>query len=262
MTKPNMANLLKKVQLVVDRRSPEILMGIGIAGMITTTVLAVKATPKAMALIEEEKLRRYREEDDTPVKPIEAVKIAWKPYIPAAITGTASIMCLIGSSSVSARRTAALAAAYQISETALTEYREKVVETIGEKKEEIVRNKVAKDRVEKDPVSKAQVVITGDGTTLCYDTLSGRYFKSTRNTIERAEIELNQRMINDITGYVSLNEFYDELGLDHIASGDDLGWNVANRITLRFDAQLADNGEPCVVLDYKIAPKYNYDKYM
>lgn len=262
MAKQNLANLIKKAQAVMDKRSPEILMGIGIAGMITTTVLAVKATPKAMALIEEEKLRRYRETEDDSITKAEAVKVAWKPYVPAVVTGTASVLCLVGSRSVSARRTAALAAAYQISETALSEYREKVIETIGEKKEQIVKDKVAKERIENNPVSKSEIIITNDGVTLCFDPISARYFKSSIEKIKRAENELNKQMLHAITGYVSLNEFYDELGLDHTAIGDDLGWSVDKLIDMDFSSQIADNGEPSIVLDYRVAPRYDYSSYM
>lgn len=56
-----------------------------------------------------------------------------------------------------AKRTAALATAYKLSETALTEYKEKVVETIGEKKEQLVRDKIDKDHIDKDPVSKKRL---------------------------------------------------------------------------------------------------------
>lgn len=262
MAKANLANLIKTAKVAVDKRSPEILMGIGVAGMITTTLLAVKATPKAMALVEEEKLRRYRETEDDTISKIDVVKVAWKPYIPTVVTGAASIACLVGSRSVSTRRTAALAAAYQISETALAEYREKVVETIGEKKEQVIRDKVAKDRVEKNPVSKSEVIITNDGNTLCFDPISGRYFKSTIEKIKRVENELNKRMLHDITGYVSLNDFYDELDLDRTAVGDDLGWNVDKLIDMSFSSQINDNGEPSIVLDYNVAPKYGYSKYL
>lgn len=262
MNKPNLANLIKKVQFVVTKHSPEILMGVGIAGMITTTVLAVKATPKALALIEEEKLRRYKDVEDDSITNLEVVKVAWKPYIPAVVTCAASVACLVGSTSVSARRTAALAAAYQISETALTEYREKVIETIGEKKEQIVKDKVAKDRIEKNPVTKSEVIITNDGVTLCFDPISGRYFKSNIDRIKRAENELNKQMLQDITGYVSLNDFYDELGLDRTAIGDDLGWNVEKLIDMSFSSQIADSGEPSIVLDYTVAPKYDYSRFM
>ena len=165
MTKAQVANFFKGVQKTVSKHSPEILTGLGIGGMVTTTVLAVKATPKALKLIEEKK----REEHVDDLTVIDTVKATWKCYIPATITGVTSIVCLVGASSVSARRNAALATAYKISETALTEYREKVVETIGEKKEKSVREKIDKDRIDKNPVSKNEVIITKSGETLCYD---------------------------------------------------------------------------------------------
>lgn len=258
MNKPNLPKLLNDAKMVVSRRSPEILTGLGIAGMITTTVLAVKATPKALRLIEEEKISLSKEE----LTPVETAKVAWKPYIPAAVSGTVSVACLIGANSVNARRNAALATAYKLSETAFSEYRDKVVETIGEKKENTVKDKVAKERIEKQPVSKSEVIVTNKGNTLCFDPISGRYFKSDIDRIKRAENELNKRMLHDITGYVSLNEFYGELDLDYTSIGDDLGWNVENLIDISFSSQLADNGEPSVVLDYRVAPKYDYSKFM
>lgn len=257
MGKTNLATIVASTRQFVSRRSPEILTGIGIAGMISTTVLAVKATPKAMELIEAKK----REEWLDKLSPVEMVKVAWKPYIPAIVTCVTSTACLIGASSVSARRNAALATAYKLSETALTEYREKVIETIGEKKERTVRDKVAEERVKKNPVSKNEVIITGNGKTLCFDPISGRYFMCSIETIKRAENTLNKQMLHDISGYVSLNEFYDEIGLDHTSVGDDLGWNTDQIIDIDFSSQLNDTGEPSVVLDYLVAPKYDFYKF-
>lgn len=257
MGKTNLATIVASTRQFVSKRSPEILTGIGIAGMISTAVLAVKATPKAMELIEEKK----REEWLDKLSPVEMVKVAWKPYIPAIVTCVTSTACLIGASSVSAKRNAALATAYKLSETALTEYREKVIETIGEKKERTVRDKVAEERVKKNPVSKNEVIITGNGKTLCFDPISGRYFMCSIETIKRAENTLNKQMLHDISGYVSLNEFYDEIGLDHTSVGDDLGWNTDQIIDIDFSSQLNDNGEPSVVLDYLVAPKYDFYKF-
>lgn len=256
MSKFNMANFINSTRTMVSKHSPEILTGIGIAGMITTTVLAVKATPKALKLIEDKK----KEEKVDELPPLETVKTTWKCYIPATVTGVASIACLIGASSVNARRNAALATAYKLSETALTEYKEKVVETIGEKKEQAVREAIDKDRVEANPVSKNEVIITEKGNTLCLDPLSKRYFKSDIERIKKAENILNKRMLHDMFGYVSVNELYDELGLDHTDIGDDLGWNVNELIDIDFSSQIADDGTPCIVLNYSVAPRYNYSK--
>lgn len=257
MGKTNLATITKDVRKFASKRSPEILTGIGIAGMITTTILAVRATPKALELIEEQK----EEESVDELSSFEVVKVAWKPYIPAMVTCVVSTACLIGASSVNTKRNAALATAYKLSETALSEYREKVVETIGEKKERIVRDKVAEERVKKNPVSKNEVIVTGNGKTLCFDPISGRYFMCSIETIKKAENTLNKQMLHDISGYVSLNEFYDELGLDHTSVGDDLGWNTDQLIDINFSSQLNDNGEPSVVLDYLVAPKYDYYKF-
>ena len=257
MGKTNLATIAKDIRKFASKRSPEILTGIGIAGMITTTILAVRATPKALELIEEKK----EEESVDELSSFEVVKVACKPYIPAMVTCVASTACLIGASSVNTKRNAALATAYKLSETALSEYRDKVVETIGEKKERIVRDKVAEERVKKNPVSKNEVIVTGNGKTLCFDPISGRYFMCSIETIKRAENELNKQMLHDISGYVSLNEFYDELGLDHTSVGDDLGWNTDQLIDINFSSQLNDNGEPSVVLDYLVAPKYDYYKF-
>ena len=131
MDKKTIAATIRNMQTAVKKHSPEILTGIGIAGMITTTVLAVRATPKALILIEEKK----DELEVNELTPKETVQAAWACYIPTAVIGTVSIACLIGASSVNMRRRAALATAYTLSESALKEYQEKVVETIGEKKE-------------------------------------------------------------------------------------------------------------------------------
>ena len=113
MKKPNISNLIKGIKVSLSRHSPEILTGIGIAGMVTTTILAGRATPKALTLIEERKeelnkqkfdnklndggdLRDYKE--ITKLKFPEVVKVTWKCYDPAAVTATASIDCLVGAS--------------------------------------------------------------------------------------------------------------------------------------------------------------------
>lgn len=255
MNKANFTRFFRNAQITLTKHSPEILTGIGIAGMITTTILAVKATPKALKKLEEVKKAECKDE----LTAVETVKATWKCYIPSVVTGTASIACLIGASSVHVRRNTALATAYKLSETALTEYRDKVVETIGEKKEHLIRDEVNKERVENNPVRKNEVIITERGNTLCLDTISKRYFKSDMEKIKRAVNELNRRMILDM--YVSVNEFYDELGLDHTSIGDDLGWNIDHGlIDIYFGSAIADDGTPCIVLDYQVAPRWDYSK--
>lgn len=267
MTKKHVAKFVRSVGASVSKRSPEILTALSIAGGVTTVILAVKATPKAMQLLEEAKQTKREEitdggridipEEECQLTKKEVVKTAWKPYIPAAITGAVSIACAIGSRSVSARRNAALATAYKLSEAALSEYKDKVVETIGEVKEKEIREEIAKDRVEKQPVQMENIFETGRGDTLFLEYYSGRWFKSSINAVEAAKNTVNSRL--NSYDYVSLNEFYDELGLAHTGLGDDLGWNRYYDGLIDINT-VSDNGAPFYVVSCSVQPRYDYSK--
>jgi hypothetical protein len=254
MNKLDVAKFIKSTQMAIVKHSPEILTGIGVAGMITSTVLAVKATPKALELINEAKKKEHTDD----LTPIETVKVTWKCYIPAAVTGAVSVACIIGASSVSLKRNAALATAYKLSETALSEYKEQVIETIGTKKEQTVREKVAQKQIDKNPVSVNEIYITGDGDTLFLDPLSQRHFKSDIERIRKAENVINKQMIHDICGSASLNDFYDEIGLERTDLGDIMGWHTEHLMDLDIMSGIAPNGKPCLVIGHHNAPIYNF----
>ena len=265
MSKPSLKVLAKSIKSTLVKRSPEILTGIGIVGMTTTVILAVNATPKAIKLIEKKREELELSEEEK-LKPVDIIKVAWKPYIPAVVIGVTSISCLVGASSVNARRNAALAAAYTLSDSALREYKEKVVETIGEKKEKEIVDAVAKEKIENDPVTNKEVIITEKGDTLCYDGLFGRYFKSDAMKIKKAENRVNESILVDaFNAGVSLNDFYSELGLPPTKLGNTLGWKIDNLLNIDFSSQIAGedslyDGTPCLVIDYINPPTYDYDQ--
>ena len=257
MKKTNFSKIGRSMKTSIAKHSPEILLGLGIAGMFTAGILAVKETPKALRAIEDKK----EEEQVDKLSAVDTVKATWKFYIPAAVTATVSTACLIGSTKVHSRRNAALATAYKISETALTEYRGKVIETIGEKKEKAIREAVAKDHVDKNPISTREIIITEKGNTVCYDIWSDRYFKSDIESIKRIVNDLNRRMRNEL--YISLNEFYSEIGLSHAPFGDHMGWNIdRGYIDIHFTPHLTDEGTPCLAIEFRVAPQYDYDKLL
>lgn len=260
MSKVNMAAIMKGVQAALTKHSPEILTGIGIAGMITTTILAVKSTPKALDLIEDKKEELGYEHDEH-LPAAETIKATWKCYVPAVVTCTTSVACLIGASSVNSRRNAALTAAYNLSTTALSEYKEKVIETVGEKKEKAIRDKVAEENLNKNPARQPAIVITGNGNTRCFDMITKRRFVSDIDTMNRIANELNSRMLRG-DDYVSLNEFYYELGLDGCIIGDELGWHVGTGlIELDFSSQLDTDNVPCIVVDFVYPPTRGFNYY-
>lgn len=236
----------------MKKHSPDILTGLGIGCMLTGTVLAAKAAPKAAKKIEE-----AEEEKGESLTVVEKVKVVAIDYAPAALSTATGMACLIGSNTTQNRRNVAIATAYKAGEEAFNIYKEKVVETIGEKKEQQIKDEVAKEMLERNPVGENEVIVTDGGTTLCYDAFNGRYFQSSKDMIDKAVNALNKRLISEM--YISLNDFYYELGLRPVRNGDDLGWNVErNLIDINYSSILAEDGRPCLVCDFYCEPRTDY----
>lgn len=276
--KLKMPAFIKTTQKSMSKHSPEILTGIGVVGMVTTVVLAVKATPKALEQIndaEGEKIAQqleqgvdYEEANQVKLTPVETVKATWKTYLPAAITGVASVACVIGANSVNAKRNAALAATCQLTASTLAEYKKIVNDTVDDETKEVIKEKVAKETLKKNPVTKKdekelrdQELILDNAHHLCYDAGGNLYFRSDEQTIRAAINRLNNRM-NGGEPYVSLNDLYSELDVRGTDVGEQLGWNLYRDgiIEPDFDSQIASNGEPCIVLNYMVSPTYNYHR--
>jgi hypothetical protein len=257
MSKLSTSTFFRGLGKTLSKNSPGILTGIGIAGMGTAVFLVGKATPKVLAKIDEVK----QEENKAELTPVETIKVTWKYYIPAATTFVIAAGCILGANSVHAKRNAALAVAYKLTEADLAQYQEKVLETVGERKEKDIRDKVAKEKLDKTPVSKSEIVLTNKGTTLCFEPLSARYFKSDIDHIKTAVNEINAQILKNAFGTASLNDFYGLIGLRESEIGDDLGWNVERLLKLDFSSHVADNGEPALVLNYINRPEYEYENW-
>lgn len=243
---------VKATKGFISKHSPEILTGIGLASMVTSTILAVKATPKAVELIQTEEYERKER-----LKPIDVVKLTWKEYIPAASFGLGGLVCIISGCRIGTKRGAALATAYAVSERTLRTYRDKVVETMGEKKEKEIRQKIAQDNIDKNPPIESKVIITQKGNTLIKDEYSGRYFRSDLDAIRKASNELNREMLH--SNYISLNQWYSAIGLEMLNDGHRLGWNIdKGLIELDFGTCLVGD-EPCITMEYSRPPEYNFD---
>jgi hypothetical protein len=244
----------------IRKHSPEILTILGITGFTTAAVMAVKVTPKALETVRQDSQKNH-DGDRYAYTKKEAVKSAWKCYVPAVGMGLASASCLIFATSTNLRRNAALAAAYSISESTLRDYQAKTLELVGEEKEHEIRDAVIKERVEREPIKAADISVSDD-ETLCYDPWSGSVFKSTTEKIMRAANNVSRDMLCNGADCVSLNEFYWELGRPSTKSGEVLGWRVETGrelISPIFSAQLTEDGKPCLVIDFVIEPTYGFD---
>lgn len=244
----------------ISKNSPTILTSFAVAGVITTAIFAVRATPKAIELIRmREEAMKDSEEGvyHAPVSlpKIEAIKLTWKLYIPAIGMGLITIGCIVSSNSINQKRNTALATVYGITEAAFREYKEKVVETIGKNKEIKVRDEITEDHIKNNPKGSNEVIFTGKGEVTCYDSLTGRYFKSDIEKIRKAINELNRDLLTDM--FVSVNDLYYAIGLPCTTLGDTMGWDIdKGLIEVSFSSQLSEDGEPCLAVNYEVTPKF------
>lgn len=245
--------LAKNIVTPIRKHRNELIVAIGLTSLLSGTMFAIHGTIKAVNLVDNRKNELSVDKLDNK----EIVKTVWKCYIPTLIADAVGVGCVIGAASSQSKKNAALAVAYTMSDSALHTYRAKVIETLGEKGEKKIHDAIAKDQVEKHPVVQNEIILTNKGDTLCFDALSGRYFRSDIDKIKKAVNEVNKIMINDM--FVSLNDFYYELGLSSVSVGEDLGWNINhNLMDVSFSAQLTEDGNPCLVMNYSIAPRYDY----
>lgn len=250
---------IKMIRVFLSKHAPEILTGIGVVGMIATPIMAVKATPTALKAIEADSRKNHNDDPHAATK-AEMVKSAWRYYVPSVVTGGMSIACVVGASAVNLKRNAALATAYALSESALKEYKENVLGVVGEKKETEIRDRIAGKRVEANPVDEAMIIDTHEGNTLCLDSFTGRYFKSSIESLRKAANEVNRQMLYDDTA--SVNDFYDAIGLPTVDIGDELGWSVQKGyIDLEFSTQLTQRNEPCLVVSHGNRPFAGFRHY-
>lgn len=244
------------VKLTKDN-SPLILTAIGVAGTVSTAVLSAKAGAKAQEnLLYEAEHRGYMTEEYTLREKIE---LSWKFFIPPALTLVGTVACIVCANQIGTRRAAAMAAAYSLSEKAMVEYKEKVIEQIGKNKEQKVRDDIAQDRMETDKVGVQEVFATGSGTDLCYEMLTARYFYSSMENIKHAMNRVNYKINRNHEA--SLNDFYDYLGLDNNTIGDELGWNLDKQMDISFTTTLADGNRPCLAFSYRVEPIRDYFRH-
>lgn len=276
----------------VDAHKPELLTGMGVAMMLVAIPLTIVATVKASNKVEEKKeeiakeLLEKSEDKDTPVDvdsitlpAKEIVKATWKYYIPTVVIAGLGAFCSVSSVKEGLKRTAAMAAAYQLSESAFNEFRNATKEVVGDKKENEIQQKLMKDRMELMTDDEGHVVNiydTRDGTQLCFDYWSGRYFYSDVEYIRSQINRVNECILQDaqsFQGFASLNDVYRAVGLPETGIGDSFYWTagygnrkLSNRpgqmsketgiIRLKSSTYITVDDRPCWVMAFENPPEY------
>lgn len=246
------------IKLLSDN-APTILTALGVTGTVTTAYLTGRASVKAVDMIREEEVNHEAMEWGK-LTPKEKFLLTWKEFIPAVGVGALTISCIIGVNRIGMRRTAALAAAYSLSEKAFDEYKAKVRERLGDSQERRVRDDIAQDQVNRNPLSRNEVILSGNGDVLCYDSITGRYFLSQMETLRRSMNDVNHQVLTQ--GYASLYNFFELVGLASTPYSHEVGWNMDELMDISFSAVLAEDGRPCMSINYNISPIRKYHTIM
>ena len=251
-----MNKLLGQAEQFIKRNSSTILTCIGGIGVVATSVLTAKATPKVSLL-----LKQAEEDKGDKLTKMETVRVAAPVYIPAILVGASTIACIFGANALNKRQQASMISAYALLENSYKEYKRKGKDVYGEEAEKDVRVEIAKDKFEDSDTPR------DENKQLFYDEFSGRYFESTMENVLRAEYKLNRLLAVEFV--VPLNEFYDLLGIERTDYGDCLGWSSYELVECRWYSWVdfehtpvtLDDGLECTIITMSFEPTCDFENY-
>lgn len=239
---------LNTLKMFVKKNGPTILTCIGSIGVVVTSVMAIKATPKAIVLLED---ARAEKGDD--LTKFEKVMVAGPAYIPTIIVGTSTIACVFGANILNQRQQAALMSAYALLDSTYKEYQSKVVDLYSEEADSRIKKEIAKDKYLGDD----KLI---DNDVLFYDEFSGRYFESTNAKVLKAEYKTNKKISDH--GVACLNDFYYALGLEPTKYGNRLGWSVNDlSLDFRHEKFILDDGLEGCIITFVQEPILGFEDY-
>jgi len=231
--------------------STPIATGAVIIGMVSAVILAVKAGRESAEDIEEAKEEMGVEE----LTPKEIIKVVWKRFIPVVIILGLTIGCLVVNTTRMVKRYAALSTAYALSESYLKDYMDATLETVGDKKEQAIRDTAMEKQVEKHPFETEGavrgIIETGHGDTLFYDSITTRYFHDSMEHVKSVERDLQ-----------GIYETEEELYLDDYTKAllgintnfENIGWKRSGKFdgsqSIMFDytTGMTKNGTPYIAI--------------
>lgn len=248
----------KAIKKIIKNPTFFTVLGIGSMGM--SCIVACKSVPKYKLVIDDIKI------DKGVITTKDIITTGTKTYLPAIILFVAGAACVLNANWIYKSNLASVAAALSVTETRLHDTTKKIAEKFGDNAVDDVEVARRQQKIEDNPPTEDKIYSTKDsGDQLCFDLLSGRYFYSTINKIDKAVNRINDMCMRDSVGgdFVTLNDFYDELGLPHIELGDRMGWNYSfdGMIDVRHIPRLNEDGVPIITLDFLVKPEYHDVKY-
>lgn len=195
----------------------------------------------------------------------EKVRMIGPSYIPCVLLFGTSATCFVLNTLKEERKIATLAGLYSMSEKSFAEYRDKVKDMFGKRKEEKVREGIAEDQSRR---ARNQIVyVTGNGNYLCLEAWTNTQFRSSQQAIESARIRIKDRLRSDM--YISLEEVLYEMEVPVRLDDDghplidrsDIGWTVDDDLEFNYTYCGDDNMEPMMVITFMPAPHPDFNRY-
>lgn len=255
------AKISKRVGRQLYRSSPTILTVVASVGVIVTTITAVRATPKAVKLLKEAELEKGEN-----LTKVEIIRVAGPSYIPSALLGISTIVCIFGANALNQKKQASLMSAYVMLNESYKQYRKSAKIVYGEDADDKIHVEMAKDAMVHTYDWGYQVynmdMDSESERLLFYDLSSKKYFRTTMAAVLNAQYHVNRNLA--VRGDCSLNEYLSFLGVEGIDGGDDLGWDISYMVEemdcywLDFDnyKSTLEDGLECIIIDTMAVNKF------
>ena len=241
----------------IKRNGSTILSCIAGVGVISTAILAAKATPKALDLIDQ---AEYDKGEKLTI--LEKFNVTGLCYVPAILSGIATISCIFGANYLNKKQQASLVSAYMFLDRKFKDYRHGVQMEFGSYDDNgrDVDTKVYKHTMDTDDVQKPN-----DDEILVYDMFSRRYFNTTIEKLKEVEYSINKKLHTE--DYVCLNDIYKLLGEEQLDIGNAFGWSTQANFEISWETWIEfmlqfvelDDGLEVHMMTYSTEPYIEYD---
>ena len=254
MNKVKFNRALNKFVVSLKRSAPMILSVVAVIGVAATAVTTANATVKATKIVSSK--REVMTKKDV-------VKATWHCYIPPAVAFVTTSVCILGAAALNRKQQVSLTSAYALIDSQFKEYKNKVKEIYGEEAHRKILMSLGAEK-SKNPdliaydyfgCSDLDFGSSDEVEHLFYDEFSERYFTSTIDKVLQAEYHLNRNLA--LGGIMTLNDWFEFLGLEKSPDGDTLGWSVCDNyywLDFNHSKTVLDDGLECYLISMIFEP--------
>lgn len=259
--KENLQKVLYQSGRKLKHQAPSIMTGLGVTGVVVTTISAIKTTPKACIL-----LKQAEEDKDEELNVFETLQIATPIYIPTILLGLTTISLIIGADVLNKRNQASISSAYMLLNESYQKYKSAAKRVYGDDADSRIKAEMARDMyISADGCKNYYPDLDNSDKVLFYESHSEQYFTSTIAAVINAQYHINRNLI--LKGWISVNEYRNFLGLDDKAGYDDVGWLLDRFyedgiMWLDFDNRFTEleDGLECYIISAMYEPMLELDQ--